>query len=182
MISPFSLLVSRTNEDFNIELEKDHNDGPNLAPIYKIFCSCFILGEAGVIRQQYFDEKFNDYFDIYSYNFYHNEENVGFSHFVPLEKATEIYNGNMLADMHYDMKLLPFASGDGNGIFVCLDFENLDKIFWDRGDGEPVAIANNAFEFVKNIQVKTVAEEFLYNGVKHAQLYKKFGENFWRHK
>jgi hypothetical protein len=152
-----------------------------LPPIYKVFAETFCLGEANVIRETYFSKKLNDYFDCKSYNFLFNNENIGFSHFIEIENAFEVYASGGLSDLMYEQKYFPIASSDGNGLYVGTMGSDTDKILWDGADGNlPKIISNNIFEFIRCIDIEDVKEEFLYGNVKHSQLYKNYGEDFWR--
>jgi hypothetical protein len=152
-----------------------------LPPIYKLFAETFYLGVDAMIREVYYEKKSNDYFDCKSYVYFFNGENVGFSHFVELDKAFNVYSSGNLSDSIYQRKIFPFGSSDGNGLYVGTQGIDCDKIFWDRADGDSlVAVANNSFEFLRGIIVNDVEEEFLYGGIKLSQLYKNYEENFWR--
>lgn len=174
------LKFRNTQESINInELQIKYNF--SLPPIYRIFSETFCLGESNVLRETYLLESENDYFDCKSYNYFFDEENIGFSHFIEIEKAFEVFKSGGLSDLIYEMNYFPIASSDGNGLYVGTMGLEIDKIFWDRADGNmPKIVASNVFEFLKDIIIENVKEEYLYGNVKHSQLYKNYGEDFWR--
>jgi hypothetical protein len=176
----FNLLVSRNIDDGvgEIELlEKQFNF--KLPPLYKLFAQSFHLGEKYVKREVFLSPVHQEYLPCNTYNYYHNGENIGFSHFVEIKKAFSVYASGGLSDFLYDNKFFPIASCDGNGLYLGTQATNIDKIFWDRADAmEPRTIANNVFEFVRGIQITPVST--LYGDVLFSQLYKIWEEDFWR--
>lgn len=152
-----------------------------LPPIYKVFVETFCLGEDNIIREKYLLKNSNDYFDCKSYNFFFNEENIGFSHFIEIEKAFEVYSSGGLSDLVYEKKYFPIASSDGNGLYLGTTSIEADKVLWDGADGNiPKIIANNVFEFLRGIKIENIKEEYLYGNIKQSQLYKNYSEDFWR--
>ncbi|WP_276504382.1 SMI1/KNR4 family protein [Terrimonas pollutisoli] len=180
MKSSFNLLVSRNIDDGvgEIELlEKQFNF--KLPPLYKLFAQSFYLGEKYIKREVFLSPTYHEYFPCTTYNFYHNGEDIGFSHFIEIQKAFSVYASGGLSDFLSDNMFFPIASSDGNGLYLGTQTSSIDKIFWDRADAmEPRMIANNIFEFVRGIQIKPAST--LYGDVLFSQLYKIWDEDFWR--
>jgi hypothetical protein len=180
MNSSFNLLVSRGLDDGIKEtelLEDQYNF--KLPPLYKLFAESFYLGEKHIYRETFYSSDYNEYFPCTTYNYYHNGQNIGFSHFIEIPKAFEVYGSGGLGDFMYENKFFPIASSDGNGLYLGTKTPDVDKIFWDRANArEPELIANNIFEFVRGIQIKPVLS--LYDDIPFSQLFKKWGEDFWR--
>lgn len=152
-----------------------------LPPIYKIFIETFCLGEKEIFIEKYKLKNSNILFPLMSYNYFFNDENIGFSHFIEIEKAFDVFLSGGLNDLIYEKKYFPIASSDGNGLYVGTTGLEVDKILWDGADGNlPKIIANNVFEFIRDIKIENVKEEFLYGNTKYSKLYKNFGEDFWR--
>lgn len=180
MKTGLALLKGRQLRDnINVsDLEKKYNF--NLSPLYKIFVETFYLGEEHIYREKFYSEKFNDYFDCSTYIFMPNKD-VGFIHFVDIEKAFEIYSFGGLSDLDYQKNFFPVGVSDGNGLYLGTVGNDIDKIFFDDTDGTPPkVIANNIFEFLRGIEVRELDEKFLVGNAKYSQLYKRWRENFWR--
>jgi len=175
----FEILKSRPVDDsIDIDaLEKKYSF--HLPPLYKLFSSCFYLGEEYIFVEKYWSKKHNDFFSLQSYNFYFGDENIGFSYFVPPEHAFEVYNSGSLSDFDYEQSYFPIAGSSGNGLYVGTRGELIDKIIWDSGNGRLV-IAENVFEFVRSIHVTFIEKKYLYDEIDQSELYKKHSETFWR--
>jgi hypothetical protein len=155
--------------------------GFQLPPIYKLFAETYLLGEENIFRDTFLLEIYNDYFYCKSYQFLFNEIDIGFSHFVEIEKAFKVYSSGGLSDLDYEKQWFPIASSGGDGLSVGTQGEERDKIFFSNADGiYPQIIANNVFEFIRGIKIEKIEEDKLYGNVKYNQLYKNFNEDFWR--
>jgi hypothetical protein len=112
--------------------------------------------------------------------------------FCTIEKCFEIWNSGGLGDRDYENKLFPVAGGDiGGGISVGLEGKLRDKILITdmilpktvpielKEKNNITIISDNIFEFVRGVEVLDLEEDCMY-GVKYSQLYKNWGEDFWR--
>ncbi len=154
--------------------------GFSLPPLYKLFIETFYVGEKNLFTEKVFISSLGYFRDLSYYYFLHNGETIGFSYFINIEKAIEVYSSNYLTDYHYERNYFPFAVSDGGGLCVGTKDEEIDKIVWDDPYGGYQVIANNVFEFIRGIKVDFLEEENLYGGIKYSQLYKNYGEYFYR--
>lgn len=172
----FELLKARPLTD-SVDIDSlEHKHGVILPPKYRLFIETFYLGEKGITREQFYDKKSGEYFDCSAYIYSPNED-VGFTHFNEIGKSFEIWGSGGLSDTDYEKKYFPIGSGNFGGLAVGTE-DDKDKIIFDTGEGN-IILANDIFEFVRGIEIVPVEEEFLY-GTKHSDLYKRWGENFWR--
>lgn len=181
MKTGFSILKGRlATELLDVEYFEDKYNF-ELPPIYRTFVQNFYLGEKGIHREQYFMQDINLFLPFSTYNFYYNDENIGFINFVEIDIVFDFYTSGGLNSFDYDEKYLSIASCDLGGLFVGTQNDSTDKIiFWQSSTGKYITIANNIFDFVKGIIVETVDEMQLHYGVKYSQLYKNHGEDFYR--
>ncbi len=81
-----------------------------------------------------------------------------------------------------DIDYLTIGYCSVGGILLGLKDDISDKVFYYDPDGCPethIEIAKNIFEFVRGLKEVVQSEEYL-DGVKYSQLYKNWGEDFWR--
>ncbi len=81
----------------------------------------------------------------------------------------------------YTNHLLRIAQIDiGGGIYIGMQNELKDNVILDIWDSEErnIPISNNIFDFFNGLEL-ILNEESLY-GYKYSQLYKNWGEDFWR--
>jgi hypothetical protein len=155
--------------------------GFQLPPIYKLFAETYLLGEEHIYIEHYKLNDSNIMFPLTTCYYLFKDTNIGFSHFVAIEKAFFYYDSGSLGDLEYERRHFPIASIDIGGLYVGTQGDERDKIFWNNEDGiYPQIIANNVFEFLRGIINEKVEEEYLYGNVKYNQLYKSFNEDFWR--
>lgn len=175
----FELLRARPlNDSVDIEsLEKQA--GIVLPPIYKFFVQSFYLGEKQIYREQYYNEFYKDYFDCSSY-IYTSNEDVGFSHIIEIENSFNVWNSNGLGDICYEKKLFPIISGNFSS-YVGLEKDFEDKIIMLKPGfkNSEIILSDNIFEFVRGIEILELKEDFMMD-IKYSQLYKNWGEDFWR--
>ena len=177
----FDLLKARPlNDSVNIEsLEKKY--GVMLPPTYKLFVQSFYLGEKQIHRELFYSTKYKDYFDCSAYIYTPNED-IGFSHFNEIEKCFEIWDSGGLSDMDYEKKFFPIGGGN-YGTYVGLENEYKDKILMRSFSICETILSDNIFEFVRGVEVLELKESYMTNmGGTYSQLYKNWGENFWRMK
>lgn len=172
------LLKSKKESDLiDIQLlEKKHN--LNIPLLYKIFIDNFSTNENGISHEVFFHPEFNDERYISYYTFI-NKPEINFSGFNSVKNSILFSKDIEGKD---DIDYLTIGHCSVGGVLLGLKNENRDKIFYYDPDGYPethIEIANNIFEFIKNIEEVLQPEEYL-DGVKYSQLYKNWGEDFWR--
>jgi hypothetical protein len=170
----FDLLKARGAED-NLDIDAmEKQYGLQLPPLYRLFAQTYHLGETKLFRPEYWDEQKKRLFPLMGYIFEKNHE-AGFSYFISLEEAF----ANWKAED--DKEYFPIAGGNYAGIYVALTPPEVDKVILDTClSNRYIVLADNVFEFVRNIEVKLIDREYLYTDFSTEQLYKNWGEDFWR--
>jgi hypothetical protein len=85
-------------------------------------------------------------------------------------------------DEDLDRGLIRIADiGLGGGLFLATRQSEVDNIVLSIWDRDPVyeKLADNIFEFVRGLVLQPVKESELVE-IKYSQLYKNWGEDFWR--
>ncbi|CAM1344045.1 hypothetical protein [Tenacibaculum amylolyticum] len=175
---------SKTNNETDTYSKIEKLIGFELPKYFKLFASLYELGEGNVLLQKYFNSKFSSYSDcgLIIFTPSQNEEYnfSGFFNNNELLNDWEVYS----SDSHEFLEhgLIRIADvGIGGGIFIGTRDENEDKIFlvnWSKSE-DYCLIANNIFEFSKTLMFKE-EKTFLPNEVSYSELYKNWGEDFWR--
>lgn len=162
--------VSRLEQEFKFKLP----------PIFKMFASHFELGQ--FYTEKYFVPKYNDYYYIVG-NEYESNKDVDCTGFFQIDKIFE--NKSTLqgyGDEDIEKELIRIAEiGLGGSIFVGTKEDEIDTIILSVWDREPQykILAKNIFDFMQGMKSIPVPEEELIDA-KYSQLYKNFGEDFWR--
>ncbi|MDR3287697.1 MAG: hypothetical protein LBT27_09680 [Prevotellaceae bacterium] len=183
----FEFLTTRTLENtINLD-EYESKFAFELPQLFKLFYSTFLTGKNYSLKNDiYYDSRFKDYYSCSGAIYYPLQNNeiwfISVSYFYDIE---QIYN-DWYSFLQYEegwtnYKFLKIADiGRGGGLYISTKSEDADNIYiivWDNG--EPYFAAKNIFEFMKGF-VEFVPEEKLQTGIKISQLYRNFGENFWR--
>ena len=174
----FELLRTRPiNEDLDIEaLEESYSI--KLPPLYRIFVETFVLGEDLIQSDRYISSNGSKFHA--SYFVYEVDLEVMFGGFNDLNKVlslkdeVEEWSSNGYLPIGY--------CGFNGGILLGTNGEDKDKIILHDFDGEVEfrPIANNIFKFVRGLVLKPIDEIHLKDNAKFDQLYKNWGEEFWR--
>jgi hypothetical protein len=175
----FDLLKTRSlSEQLDIAaLEK--KCGILLPKMYRLFAETFYLGKEYMQIDKYYSNKFKENYNIYSYN--HTNDEIGFSEFIDLESAFNVYSSGGLSDQDYRNEYFPIADASLGGLFVGTR-NDADKIIWDtkRLDNKYEVVADNIFEFVRGLEVKKISGGTAHYQFDYSKLYKNWGEDFWR--
>ncbi len=163
-------------------LEEIHN--LQLPPIFKIFASHFNLGE--FVTEKYFSGKYSDYLQLTGVYYEPkglDDNNIGITGLYPIKKIFE-YHKNLQGYTDDDLEkgLIRIADiGFGGGIFVGTKNNEVDSILLHSWDREPQyeILSTSIFGFMQGITSITTPENELVEA-KYSQLYKNFGEDFWR--
>jgi hypothetical protein len=188
-------LLTKKNTTFNIaELEQQYN--VTLPPLFKLFLNYFdICGNYSVM----FDKVLlKSNYEIYFRSIAFKPQmyggtfplKLGLFPIVPEDYAMSL---PQLFKSFHDDRYEPEWAEYGmyriftvmyGGIFVGTRAGEEDAIFrvlWEMGDGLPEKIANNIFEFINELEELPMEEEFFeHYGFQLNQLYKNWGEDFWR--
>lgn len=158
--------------------------GIELPVLYKTFCSCFELGDSNLDWQEYLNPK-SGYLNpsgSIKYEPMENKRELFFHGLFNLEELKQDWRTYSKSSKEYqEFGLLRIGDiGVGGGLFLGVSSDKTDKIFrvvWDWNENFEL-LANNIFEFIRDlIFVEDGANMEAY---KYSQLYKNWGEDFWR--
>jgi len=159
----------------------EHSSGILLPPIYQLFVASFQMSRE-LLGYENWDESEQKTvgFSLFTH-VEHRDHFVG-CEFYPLEETIEVMrNAYNEDDEIWDAGLLTIAD-NGMNQFVLLGTspENKDKIFLERSDLTPrlIPLADNIFEFIRGFELKPSEQDL--GGIKLQQLYRNWGEDFWR--
>jgi hypothetical protein len=165
------------------EAEKLPSEIP-FPPIYGLFAKYFELGEDGFDYDRYYLDTRGDFF--YCQILYYGprgkeSDNITFTHFDDLVTVKNNWEKKLgYTEKEIDMNLLRIGGiALGGGLFVGTDQET-DSIFlhiWDSAEGL-IKLEDDIFSFASKLVLEP--DEVLPGNVKHSQLYKNWGEDFWR--
>lgn len=149
-----------------------------LPPLYRIFVETFVLGEDLIKSDKYISS--NGSLFHASYFIYEINKEVMFGGFNDLDKTLSLKDED---EKWSSNGYLPIGyCGFNGGIVLGTEGDKADKVILHDFDGEMefTHLANNIFEFVRGLVLEPVDENHLKGDVKFEQLYRNWGENFWR--
>lgn len=181
----FHLFKPRSlTETLDVELFEIENS-IKLPALYKEFLKSFHTEK--VLPELYFQPEFKNTSGIGRFYYLPKIEDLFLGEIFSLEKALEVRNRLYgKEDEVFTQGYFPFGE-DGTGHFILMvgiRERNFEKIYVESPDqsfqeGERFTLlANNIFEFIRGFEY--VEREKLSNGVNTSQLYRNWGEDFWR--
>ena len=161
--------------------------GFEVPPLYKAFISLFKIGR-GLMSPQIFlhpNEDLKLEMGVLHYNGEHSNY-IGLYDLFSVEECIQAKNNAFDPDDDiWKLNLVPIGECFSNNILMMgVGLENRDKIYLENsnlfvGDKRLLFICNDIFEFLRNLCLKD--EESPGYGVRsYDQLYKNWGEDFWR--
>jgi|GEM_PF-7067862 len=146
--------------------------------IFKMFVLHFDFGPDLIKTEKYYFDKYDRYYEL-SYLYYHSELDFQIGRFLSIDEIYDYY------DMQKGYSSLDIENGyiriatinRGGSIFVDKNDEIVLNV-WDFED--QYVLAGNIFEFMNNVTVKIILEADLIENVKFENLYKNWGEEYWR--
>lgn len=175
----FELLKTRPlNEEIDIEkLQREFEI--ELPPLYYLFAKTFKVGESESKVAYKLSESITQYCAGVFYQSERKPEvEVLFDNFLTVEATISSYDAD---DDWLEEGYLPIASCGGGGmILLGSKGEMKDQIFFQDLTQNISKLENNIFEFVRSLVLLELSEEELVGNIKYDQLYKKWGENYWR--
>lgn len=150
-----------------------------LPPIYKLFAQTFELTGSDEMSEKYFDLRYDDYYYCSTVVYEPEPDIILFGGFNSVENALKFQaNDEAWGEEGY----LPISSWTYRGIVLGIKEGIKDQVFFDEMDSNPRfrKIADNIFEFVQNLVFHPMDEELLNEGISFSNLYKTWGEDFWR--
>ena len=158
-----------------------------IPPIYRLFIQNF---EEEISVDRYFHPISNRELKCNAIKFINDDggidddDRVTFKNFGKTEESLEMYfSGNHYWDELYDEEgdLLPIGSSQSSDIFA-LGFKGKRKdqiIMFDELHPDGLwKVSDNIFEFIRRLRL--VELNSLYHNKQYSQLYKNWGEDFWR--
>ncbi|MEW4923629.1 hypothetical protein [Algibacter sp. 2305UL17-15] len=158
--------------------------GFELPNYFKFFTSLYELGSNKILSHKYLNSKFKSVSDcgLVVFKPSQNEE-YGFDGFFDENELINDWESYSI-DSHEFLEygLVRIANiGIGGGVFIGTKDEKRDKIYlvnWSK-DEDYYLIADNIFEFSKSLIFKE-EDSFIPQNSSYSQLYKNWGEDFWR--
>jgi hypothetical protein len=179
MKTGFELIQAREISYQNKITAMEKKNGVTLPPLYKLCASYFELGS---YKSEKYIIKSNEFKDSLIIPKYNGNEYIEWD-FFSIENVFEHYSSLLgYGDEDMEMGLLRIAPiSFGGSIFVGIRENNMDKVILSLWDKFPVyeTLADNIFEFIHNFKVLKTPEDELIDA-KYSQLYKNWGEDFWR--
>lgn len=183
----FQLIRTRELSDKIKITEIEHQLGFTLPPIYKFFIEHFKTGKGSFVNDFFLNPKLNENY-IFNAPLYEplkdNEKwFLSVSYFDDIDKVANDWKSYLCHEREWsEFKFLRIADiGQGGGLFVSTRREDLDVIYqvvWDWE--EPYfKVADNIFELVKGFVLPEI-KGIIADNYDTSQLYKNYGEDFWR--
>ncbi len=158
--------------------------GIELPKLYKIFSNTYILGDGNLIIDKYLNPQtnwinpctsivflpFSTKRELYFYGFLNVDEFL---------KDWDVYGKNSKEWLQYGLIRIGFID-TGGGLYLGTRNEMADHIYrvvWDWKDNYEF-VSNDIFEFIKGLSIyEDLSNMENYN---YEDLYKNWGEDFWR--
>jgi len=187
MTNGFELLKTRKiDNQLNIS-EFENKFGFSMPPLFKMFISTFELGPDTFKREMFLNPLRDEKYIISAPLYYPLQDDekwfLSISNFDNIEKIYQDWNSFVKNEKEWlEYGFLRIADiGQGGGLFIGTRPENVDQIFqvvWDREENY-FKVTESIFELVRGFEL-TEVDEILPDGFLKSQLYKNFGEDFWR--
>ncbi len=170
-------------------LHKNKNEYPSrddLPPIFSVFIKTYATGRNGFkIKHLKFNE---DLIQLTSITFFGADgyENSISHLFNNLEIESELESYAEQIDDHHKQGFIRIGLFDINdSILLGVSGENSDtiwKLSGDWGDDRPCLekLSDNIFEFINNLKEVVIKMNLLVRKIDEQQLYRNWGEDFWR--
>lgn len=183
----FELIKTREHSNKVKILEVENQIGFSLPPLYRFFIDIFETGSNNSFKcEMYYDPSFKEYYYATGVTYEPLRDNekwfLSVSNFENIDKVANDWKSYLCNEKEWiEFKFLKIADiGQGGGLFVSTRKEDLDVIYqivWDW-DEPYFKVADNIFELMKGF-IEYIPDT-LQTGVQKSQLYKKYGEDFWR--
>jgi len=168
-------------------LEIESKLGYSLPPLYKLFIQNFETGKNSFVNDLFLNPKRNENYILNAPLYEPLKDNekwfLSISYFDDINKVVNDWGSYLCNEKEWDdFKFLRIADiGQGGGLFVSTRKEDLDVIYqvvWDW-DEPYFKVADNIFELIKGFVLTDVSGDIA-DDYNTSQLYKNYGEDFWR--
>ncbi|MBA6156011.1 SMI1/KNR4 family protein [Tenacibaculum sp. S7007] len=175
----FELLRTRPLNEKVLVSELEY--GIELPPIFRNFTKIFDVSEVNNHIKYIYNKDREQYCAGIVYfpeNYDTNSDEVMFHNFHSLESTISGFEDD---DDWAEAGYLPIAMcGHSGAVLLGTRNEEKDCIFIQTMSQEIYKISSNIFDFVRDLVMLEVSEEELYDEIRFEQLYKNWGEDFWR--
>jgi hypothetical protein len=183
-------IIKRGLELFSVreDINSVSFDGGSLPPIYKSFVLNYEASRSkGVNPVLYLDDRYDEKMSLVRLRYIENPDYVSFGCFFSLEESIEImsFAFNENKDLLKNYRLIGEDASGHYFLAVGLNKNNLDQIYIESSDlsfpgGERFTlIAQDIYQFINRLAFVEMEDGIGY-GVEYSQLYKNWGEDFWR--
>jgi hypothetical protein len=187
MRTGFQLIKTRQLSDRVRILEIENQLGFSLPPLYKLFIENFEIGKNSFVNDVFLNTKRNENYLLNAPLYEPLKDNekwfLSISYFDDINKVVNDWKSYLCYEKEWlEYRFLRIADiGQGGGLFVSTKDEYLDEIYqvvWDWE--EPYfKVADNIFELVKGFVMPDLTG-IIADNYQTSQLYKNYGEDFWR--
>jgi len=154
-----------------------------LPTLFRQFVSLFKFGNELFIHDKYYVKKYDDLFSC-SYQKFPSKIDFELDSLLSLEEIFDHWEKRIGYGVEdYENGYLRIGTiNRGGAIFVGTKGNDFEKIIVNIWDFDPCyfELADNIMEFIKKIEIAPVDESDLIDGIVFSQLYKNWGEDFWR--
>jgi len=182
-------IIKQGLEIFSIDKKsKVELESKMLPPIYKSFISNYKVGRETTLKPiVYLDSRYNEKLSVARLIYIPNPGEIVFGCFFSVEESEEIMSRLFVEDRSL-LNDFMLVGEDGTGhyfIMVGISEENMDQIFIESADksfsgGERLTkVSNDIYNFINDFAFVEMEQGIGY-GVEYSQLYKNWGEDFWR--
>jgi hypothetical protein len=154
-----------------------------IPPLYKLFLNTFYVGEDLIYYDKFFLDRDKDHFECSCFYSELTKDQAMFTGFLSIERSLELFNSVYGYDEEIIQRnLIPIGTtASSKTIFLGTQNEDIDLLFMDTDlSGEFINLDVNIVQFVQSIVLEPLGDDELRRGTKFSQLYKNWGEDFWR--
>jgi hypothetical protein len=179
----FELLKTRSLDDVIdvSSLEKEYSI--ELPYLYKLFLQTFKIEEKLIYTDRVYSRHFDDFFECSYFRTELDHDNIMFTGFLPIEQSFHIRETMYDKDDEIITKgYLPIGHSALNAtLHLGTNGDEKDMLILESDKSQRFTnLQVNIFEFVRSIVLVEVDRDFMVDGILHSQLYKNWGEDFWR--
>ena len=179
----FELLKSRPNTDKLVNLEElEQTYNIKIPPIYKSFLNMFYMEENDICIDRVYVEDKNYKFDFSHIFSTYDPDDIIIVGLITIEKSLkrrkDIYSPDSAVIQN---GYIPFIDTVLDiVIHIGTQGEETDMVIFDYDGGDCRNMGINVFEFVQSLVLYEVKDEDMPFGIKKSDIYKNWGEDFWR--
>lgn len=183
----FQLIKTRQLTNKAAIAEAENELGFFLPPLYKLFIEYFETGKGSFVNDFFLNPKRNENYilNVPLYEPLKDNEKwfLSVSNFDNIDKVVNDWKSYLRYEKEWmEFNFLRIADiGQGGGLFISTKNDDLDVIYqvvWDFKE-QYFKVADNIFDLVRGFVMQDI-NEFIADNYKVSQLYKNYGDDFWR--